>query len=235
MTARAAGIRPRGACHTASTAPVDGAVGTGTFAGHAKIGAHLIDNVTGLRYTNTGTLASPVWSRSLTAAAVPAANVLGGPILLFQFVLAAGALADTDIVTTEKIRVIDAWSILQGAGVANTTLQVKNSATAITSTMIASGSDKDLTRITTIDDAQADVSAGGTLRVTSATGATHLARHECHGSNPARGDGLRQRDPHRLSLTEAGGWEGAGRRRDGVAPPAPSLPLFPSRGAPWLS
>lgn len=102
-------------------------------------------------------------------------DVLGAIPVLHRFELAAGALADTDIVLTNKTRVIDAWVVLRGAGVASTTLQVKNGATAITDAMAASGSVKAVVRCATIDSAQYDVAAGGTLRVTSATGATQPA------------------------------------------------------------
>ena len=107
----------------------------------------------------------------------PSANLatLGTPELLFRFELAAGALADTDIIVTEKIRVIDAFLILRGAGVASTTLQVKNLTNAISQAMAASGSDQAVVRSATLDDANWEISVGGTLRVTSASGATQPA------------------------------------------------------------
>jgi hypothetical protein len=100
------------------------------------------------------------------------ANVIGGIPVLHRIDIAAGALADTDVILTHKTRVIDVWHVLRGAGVSSTTLTVKNGATAITNAMAASGSDKDLVRCTSLDDAQWEIAAGGTLRVTSATGAT---------------------------------------------------------------
>lgn len=106
------------------------------------------------------------------AKVVAAANVIGGLEVIHRFDLAAGALADTDIVLTHKTRVIDAWLVLRGAGVSSTTLTVKNGATAITNAMAASGSDQALVRATTLDDASWEIAAAGTLRVTSATGAT---------------------------------------------------------------
>lgn len=102
-------------------------------------------------------------------------DVNGAIPVLHRFELAAGALADTDIIVANKTRVIDAWLVLRGAGVATTTLQVKNGATAITDAMAASGSQKAVVRCATIDSAQYDIQAGGTLRVTSATGATQPA------------------------------------------------------------
>lgn len=104
-----------------------------------------------------------------------AANPVGVAPTIHRFDLAAGALADTDIVLTRKERVIDAYLVLQGAGVASTTLQVKNGATAITNAMAASGSDQALVRAASLDDAAWDIASGGTLRVTSAAGATQPA------------------------------------------------------------
>lgn len=102
-------------------------------------------------------------------------GVVGAIPVWHRIDLAAGALADTDVVLTHKTRVIDAFLILRGAGVANTTLQVKNGASAITNAIAASGSDQALVRAATIDDAAYEIAAGGTLRVTSATGATQPA------------------------------------------------------------
>lgn len=106
---------------------------------------------------------------------IDASNIVGGATVLHRIDLAAGALADTDVVLTNKTRVIDAFLILRGAGVATTTLQVKNGASAITNAMAASGSDQALVRAATIDDAAWEIAAGGTLRVTSATGASQPA------------------------------------------------------------
>jgi len=114
-------------------------------------------------------------SSALTGAAVATVadvNVLGGIPVLHRINIAAGALGDTDVVLTNKTRVIDAWLVLRGAGVATTTLQVKNGANAITNAMAASGSDQAVVRCASIDDAYHEIAAGGTLRVTSATGAT---------------------------------------------------------------
>lgn len=107
-----------------------------------------------------------------SAAVQAAANVIGAIPLLFRIDIAAGALGNADVVMTHKVRVVDAWLVLRGAGVSNTTLQVKNGTSAITDAMAASGSDKALVRAAQIDDAAHEIAAGGTLRVTSATGAT---------------------------------------------------------------
>lgn len=105
-------------------------------------------------------------------ATVADANVIGGVPVLYRINIAAGALGNTDVVVTHKVRVIDAWLVLKGAGVATTTLQVKNGATAITDAMAASGSDQAVVRAASLNDAAWEIAAAGTLRVTSATGAT---------------------------------------------------------------
>lgn len=102
-------------------------------------------------------------------------DVKGGIPVVFRFELAAGALARTDKTLTFPIKVIDAWLQLNGAGVANTTLTVQNTATAISSAMAASGSDKDVVRTASLDDAQQNIPAGGILAVESKTGATQPA------------------------------------------------------------
>lgn len=106
------------------------------------------------------------------AKVVAESNVIGGMPVTFMIPIAAGALGNTDVVMTHKVRVIDAYLALKGAGVANTTLQVFNGASAISDAMAASGADKAVVRAAELDDAAYEIAAAGTLRVTSATGAT---------------------------------------------------------------
>lgn len=100
------------------------------------------------------------------------ANVIGGIPVIHQVNITAGANGNTDVVLTHKTRVIDAWLILTGAGVASATLQIKNGSNAITDEMAASGSDQALVRAASINDAYHEIAAGGTLRITGANGAT---------------------------------------------------------------
>ena len=106
---------------------------------------------------------------------VAESNVIGGIPLTFMIPITAGALGNTDVTTTHKIRVLDAYLILRGAGVASTTLQVFNTASAISDAMAASGSDTAIVRAATIDDTNYEIAAGGILRITSASGATQPA------------------------------------------------------------
>lgn len=114
-------------------------------------------------------------SSSLSGAAVANvanANTTGGIPVLHRVNVAAGANADINVVLDHKTRVIDAWVVLTGAGVALATMTVKNGANAITNAMDVSGADKAIVRAAEIDDARHEIAAAGQLRVTGAGGAT---------------------------------------------------------------
>lgn len=106
---------------------------------------------------------------------VAESNVIGGVPQVFMIPITAGATGNTDITVTHKIRVLDAYIILRGGGVLSSTLQVKNGASAITDAMASDGLDTALVRAEVINDANYEIAAGGTLRVTSAGGASQPA------------------------------------------------------------
>jgi hypothetical protein len=95
------------------------------------------------------------------------ANVIGGVPVLHRVDIAGGAAGDTDVTLTHKERVIDVWAVHTAAGEASDTIQVKNGANAITDAMDWSGVDTVVVRAGQIDDAQHEIAAGGTLRVTT--------------------------------------------------------------------
>ena len=67
---------------------------------------------------------------------------------------------------TEKTRIMDVVVILKGAGTTGSDVQVQNVTTAITDLIdVSSGSDEDVFRPASIDDAQQEVAAGAKLRV----------------------------------------------------------------------
>lgn len=99
-------------------------------------------------------------------------NVIGGIPVVHRIDITAGANGDVDVVLTHKTRVIDAWVVLRGAGVASAVFTVKNTAAAITDGIAASGADTTLTRAAQINDANHEIAAAGTLRVTGSGGAT---------------------------------------------------------------
>lgn len=131
--------------------------------GHAKVRGEWVDGNLELR---GGAVAPP---------AVADANTVAGIPVLHRINVAAGANGDTDVVLKNKTRVIDAWVVLTGAGVTSAVLTVKNGANAITDGIAASGADTTIDRAATIDDAQHEIAAGGTLRVTGSGGATQPA------------------------------------------------------------
>lgn len=101
---------------------------------------------------------------------VASGAVTGGLPLVFPLTVSSGANGDQDITVTPKIRVIDAWLVMKGAGTAGSTVTVKNGATAITDVLdVSAKGDKEIVRFTTIDDAQMDIAAAGTLRISHAS------------------------------------------------------------------
>ncbi len=142
----------------------------------AKINA---DAVTTVKILNANVTLAKLAAASVDGSKltnVADANTTGCPDVIHRFDIAAGALAAKDIVLARKERVIDAWFVLQGAGVATTTFTIETGAgVAISDPMAASGADKALVRCATLDDAQWEIALGGTLRAESKTGATQPA------------------------------------------------------------
>ena len=97
------------------------------------------------------------------------ANVIGGIPVLHQIAIGNSA-GDTDVVLTHKTRIVDVWAVkTNGAGASGDTVTLKNGTTnAITNALSLNAVDKSVVRVTTIDDAQHEVAAGGTLRATAA-------------------------------------------------------------------
>lgn len=96
------------------------------------------------------------------------ANVVGGVPIVFR-INAAALTGDVDVVMTHKVRIIDAWCVATAAGGASDTITVKNGATAITNAMDLNVSDNVIVRAGTIDDAQHEIDAAGTLRISGAS------------------------------------------------------------------
>ena len=102
-------------------------------------------------------------------------QVTGGIPVIHMIAITAGAVGAKNITLTNKTRILDVHVIMRGAGVASCTCVVGNAANAITNLMDVSPIDKSIVRATTIDDAFYDIAGGGSLRVTTATGATQPA------------------------------------------------------------
>lgn len=96
------------------------------------------------------------------------ANVIGGIPVVHRIDIAGGAAGNTDVLLTHKTRIIDVWAVhTAGAGEANDTIQLFNGAGAISDAMDWSGADTLIVRAGAINDANHEVAAGGTLRVTT--------------------------------------------------------------------
>lgn len=98
------------------------------------------------------------------------ANVIGGIPVVHTINTAGGATANTDVTLTHKTRFC--YFIVQnnGTGTTSDTITITDGTNAITDAIDISGADKTVALVSTIDDAYATISAGGTLRVTETDG-----------------------------------------------------------------
>ena len=104
----------------------------------------------------------------LKVANVADANTAGGIPVVHRIAIAGGAAGNTDVVLDHKTRVLDVWAVMGAAGEVGDTIQVLSVAGgAITEAMSWAGADKALVRAAELDDANYDVAAGDTLRVTT--------------------------------------------------------------------
>lgn len=96
-----------------------------------------------------------------------AAVILGVPGIIRIDIVDASA--DTDVVMTHKVRVLDAWFRSSGiaAHAANDTVQLKNGANAITDAVAKTATVNSVKRASTISPTYEEIAAGGTLRVTA--------------------------------------------------------------------
>lgn len=128
----------------------------GTPSSTKMTGTNLASSV---RTLNAGTMTGA------DAANVAGSNVIGGVALLHIIPIADAASGDTNVTLTHKTRVIDAWVVLTAAGNAGNTYTVKNAGNAITDAITPGATDTTLKRAAVIDDANHEIAAAGTLRV----------------------------------------------------------------------
>lgn len=97
------------------------------------------------------------------------ANVIGGVPIIFRVDL-PDAAGDVDVVSTHKVRIIDAKVVARGTNGSNAnTVQVKNGATAITDAMsLNSKVAGDIVRAASLAFAAHEVAGSGTIRLTTA-------------------------------------------------------------------
>ena len=85
-----------------------------------------------------------------------------------RFNIADTATGNLDVINTgsRSIRILDVWVVkIAGAGAAGNTIQVLAGTSAITEAMDTNVADKAIVRAATIDDANHNIIAGGTLRI----------------------------------------------------------------------
>jgi hypothetical protein len=104
-------------------------------------------------------------------AVVANVNVIGGVEVLHR-ITASALTGDVDVTLTHKTRVIDVWCVQTAAGGAGDTIIVKSGANAITDTMDCNKADNIITRAASLDDANWEIAAAGTLRITGASAVT---------------------------------------------------------------
>jgi hypothetical protein len=164
---------------TVATANLAAGILSADAAGRAKMAASFFNSeATVDSKFDAGTIGEDRLAQQLNGRAasnVADANVIGGLPVLFR-IDCPDAAQDNDIVSTHKVRVIDAWGLNTGvaAHAATDTWQVKNGANAISDAVAKTATVNAVKRIGTIDPAQAEIAAGGTLRVTTAKGAGAL-------------------------------------------------------------
>lgn len=94
--------------------------------------------------------------------------------VVFRLSIADQASGDVDYVVVPKVRVLDVWCIKEAADghASEDTITVKNGTSAITNAMtIGANNDTSVTRASEMNDANQEIAAGGTLRVTVVKGA----------------------------------------------------------------
>ena len=96
-------------------------------------------------------------------------NVIGGIPVLYR-VEVADASGSTDVVVTHKIRVLNFWIRSSGAAAHATTdtVQLLNTADAITDALKKTATQYSVIRCATIDPAHEEIAAGGKIRITAA-------------------------------------------------------------------
>ena len=147
-----------------------GVVGAANLAANAVVTAGILNaNVTLAKMAAESVDGSKV-------AEAAAASVIGAVPLLYHTTIAdVGAPTNYDITVTSKIHVVDAWIVNLAAGHAdNDTMQLFNTAAAISNAIKKTAADHFVAHATTIDHAAADIANGGVLRWV-ATKATNIA------------------------------------------------------------
>ena len=150
-----------------------GIAGPANLAANAVVAAAIAaDAVTTVKILNANVTLAKLAAEAVNGAKVAESadgDVLGAVDLLYHKTI-ADASADTDIIVTSKIRVVDAWIINTGAAAHATldTITFKNGTNAITDAIAKTATVNAIKRASTFDPARWDIADGGTLRITAA-------------------------------------------------------------------
>lgn len=135
-----------------------------TFIGSSGSGV-VIPPLARLRVKSDGT---NIVAAGLPVGTIANANVCSGVPFLHRIDVPDSS-TDTDVAVVDKIRVIDAWGLNTGiaAHASADTWQIKNGSSAISDAVAKTATVNAIRRVSTIDPAQHEIAAGGTLRVTT--------------------------------------------------------------------
>jgi hypothetical protein len=133
--------------------------------GTAPANTELVGTATTSGGAVTGVNSNPAGRRNLLQ--ISSQNIQGGPLWVHRVDVPAGTTGNIDTVVSHKIRVVDVSLVkTTGAGGGAGTIQVLNGAAAISDAMSINVADQTVVRAATIDDANWEIAAGGTLRIT---------------------------------------------------------------------
>ncbi len=150
--------------------PAAGALGAGTV-GAANIAAGAITAANGGLAAGAVDTAAKVANGILTTGKVAEsadADVLGALPVLYHATI-ADASADTSIVVTNKVRVVDFWIVNTGiaAHAADDHVQLFNGGDAISDEVVKTATVNAVKRAATLDPAHTDIADGGTMKFTA--------------------------------------------------------------------
>ena len=150
-----------------------GVISSANIAANAVVTAAILaQNVTTAKIADANVTLAKLAAECVSGAKVAESadgDVLGAVDLLYHKTI-ADASADTDIIVTSKIRVVDAWIINTGiaAHATTDTITFKNGTNAITDAIAKTATVNAIRRASTFDPARWDIADGGTLRITAA-------------------------------------------------------------------
>jgi len=134
----------------------------------------IIDEAVNLSPGQAGTPIDGADAGTVANLAVAPAEGVGGVPVIIPIDIPDAATATYVYENTEKLEIIDAWNIKDGAGAANT-IQITDSADAAITNAMAAAVDKTVTHAGTIDKAKRTLAAGAGFKVVATRAAGSMA------------------------------------------------------------